>query len=212
MGGEAPIPDDLFVITHGGNGGNAGGALVQFQSGTISSSGALGEFVGVMAVANGGSGGGGGQARAGSGSFGGAAGNGGDGGVAVAEIGGGTTISIHTVAQSPDIAQSNPTAGVFVASNGADGGEGGLVGGQLNVKDRGGAGGSGGRGFQASASVLGSITIGTDYPAGNQNVVGGQAVLVQSLGGAGGRGAGAQGSITDEGGDGGSAGAGAALP
>jgi hypothetical protein len=211
-GGDTPTPTDPFLVDsyggNGGNGGNGGTATLVYQNGTLTSSTPAGQIFPMQAVADGGEGGGGGAADSDTGSFGGNAGNGGNGGTASAELGSGGQI-VFSDQMQPVNSQYQPGSGVTATANGGAGGGGGNVGGG-GIRDGGGAGGNGGNAGSASVTILGSIDYTANVPTGQSaaGLIGGEGVLVQANGGAGGAGAGAQGVIVGEAGNGGTAGAG----
>lgn len=210
-GGDSPTPGDLVVEGHGGKGGNGGAggtATLAYQNGSLTASTPIGQIFPMQADADGGKGGSAGGAFGGSGSFGGTGGNGGNGGTASAELGSGGQIVFSDQMQPVD-SQNQPGSGVTATANGGAGGGGGTAI-DGTIRNEGGAGGDGGNAGSASATVLGSIDYTANVPAGQSTagLIGGEGVLVQANGGAGGVGDGAQGTIVGEGGNGGKAGAG----
>jgi len=210
-GGNSPTPGDLLVEGHGGKGGDGGAggvATLAYQNGSLTASTPIGQIFPMQADADGGKGGYAGGAFGGSGSFGGTGGNGGNGGTASAELGSGGQIVFSDQMQPVD-SRNQPGSGVTAKANGGAGGEGGTAI-DGNIRNEGGAGGNGGNAGSASATVLGSIDYTANVPAGQSaaGLIGGEGVLVQANGGAGGVGDGAQGTIVGEGGNGGKAGAG----
>ncbi|MGO1080838.1 beta strand repeat-containing protein, partial [Inquilinus sp. CA228] len=174
---------------HGGDGGQAGSVSLNWLGGTVTTG-----QIGLLATADGGIGGAGGDAAfvllaTTSGGNGGAGGN---GGTAMLSLSGGEV----TVNQDP---ARQAGAGLYVSAIGGAGGHGGTV--SFGAGEGGGSGGNGGTGGAAGAAILGSVAYSSQS--------GGQGVLVQSNGGAGGPGAGAGGD--GQAGGGGFAGAGGGV-
>ncbi|WP_207538740.1 autotransporter outer membrane beta-barrel domain-containing protein [Sabulicella rubraurantiaca] len=192
-GGNASTTDKLDTTqgANGGAGGSGGGASLQWQSGTV----ATVDF-GLAVSSQGGNGGDGGKAYwnlvTASGGNGGVGGNGGQASILLG--GGSVTVNLAPVIFS--------VSGISVSANGGSGGNGGVT--YYATDDQGGSGGNGGAGGAASATILGTVTFNGSSSPG---VTSGQGVLVQSNGGAGGRGANAK-AIEGSAGGGGFAGAG----
>ncbi|WP_429228489.1 hypothetical protein [Inquilinus ginsengisoli] len=172
------------IAGNGGDGGQAGSASLNWLGGTVTT-----RQFGLLATAEGGAGGDGGDASDSFSVSGGNAGAGGNGGTASLLLtSGGVTVTL-----GPFLSAG---AGLYVSAIGGDGGAGGTA--HSAAEEQGGSGGNGGNGGTASATILGSVAYSSQS--------GGQGVLVQSNGGAGGSGAGAGG--IGEAGGGGFAGAG----
>ncbi len=191
QGGQAYSGDTLENIYGGagGSGGNGGPASLAFTSGTVQA----GQY-GLYAHSSGGSGGDGGSTAKQLGTTGGAAGAGGSGGQV------GIALSDGTIAVVRPAGGDGLAAAVYAASNGGDGGAGGLPGGALGAG--GGSGGAGGPGGAANVAITGTVKLTGNNQAGTADGVG---ILVQSNGGAGGKG-GNESSAVGEGGGGGRAG------
>ncbi|MGF6230087.1 uncharacterized protein YhjY with autotransporter beta-barrel domain [Inquilinus ginsengisoli] len=186
-GGNSSTTDKLDTTQggDGGNGGQAGSVSLNWLSGTVTSA----QF-GLLATADGGAGGSGGDAASAFDTTGGDAGAGGNAGAASLVL---TSGGVSVILAPPH----STGAGIYVSAIGGNGGNGGTV--ESGIGEGGGNGGNGGNGGTASATILGSVAYSSQG--------GGQGVLVQSNGGAGGPGAGAGGIVGGAGG-GGFAGAG----
>ncbi|MCW8084033.1 autotransporter outer membrane beta-barrel domain-containing protein [Sabulicella glaciei] len=169
----------------GGNGGAGGSASVQWTGGTIQRFG-----TGLSAGSSGGLGGDGGATKYGFGEYGGDAGAGGQAGAASVTLAAGGRVVV--VQPAPD-----PSPAVSVSSVGGSGGAGGLPG--VAPGSGGGRGGTGGAGGSALATILGGISVTGAGVIGQSD---GQAVLVTSNGGAGGRGGWSEGVVGGPGGGG----------
>ncbi len=193
--GADSFTNDLLDTTlggAGGNGGTGGAASLQWLSGTVQSFG-----YGLRATSSGGAGGNGGAAGdpccsslTPQGGDGGVGGNAGTAGVLLSS-------GAITVTQT-----SGPVTGIHVDASGGDGGAGGRA--YTGTSTASGNGGNGGTGGTASATVSGTVVLNGSAGVGQTS---GQAVLVQSNGGSGGK-AGDEGAGLGQAGGGGYAGAG----